>query len=158
MPPPSPSIRIGLEPADPAGVDSLLRSLPAWFGIDEAIVECVAPAARLPTYLARDADGTPIGVLLLERHFPDAAEVLVMAVAQTHHRAGIGRALLRAAEADLIADSVRLLQVKTLGPSRPDENYARTRLFYQASGFQPLEEIHGLWGVNPCLLMVKILT
>jgi hypothetical protein len=52
---------------------------------------------------------------------------------------------------------VTLVQVKTLGPSRPDANYARTRLFYEASGFQPLEELHGLWGVNPCLIMIKVL-
>jgi hypothetical protein len=52
---------------------------------------------------------------------------------------------------------VTLVQVKTLGPSRPDANYARTRLFYEASGFQPLEELHGLWGANPCLIMIKVL-
>ncbi len=47
--------------------------------------------------------------------------------------------------------------MKTLGPSRPDPNYARTRLFYEACGFQPVEELHGLWGDTPCLLMLKTL-
>jgi hypothetical protein len=37
-------------------------------------------------------------------------------------------------------DGTRFLSVKTLGPSRPDENYQRTRLFYDACGFAPLEE------------------
>ena len=45
--------------------------------------------------------------------------------------------------------------VKTLGPSDHDEGYERTRRFYGACGFVPLEEIHGLWEHNPCLLMVK---
>jgi hypothetical protein len=45
--------------------------------------------------------------------------------------------------------------VKTLGPSRPSEGYERTRRFYEARGFVALEEIHGLWEGNPCLLMVK---
>jgi len=50
---------------------------------------------------------------------------------------------------------VEYLQVKTLGPSRPDDNYAATRAFYESVGFRPLEET-SLWGdVNPCLFMVK---
>ena len=56
-----------------------------------------------------------------------------------------------------MADGVRLLQVKTLGPSDPDEGYRRTRRFYQAVGFEPLEELVGLWPGNPCLIMVKVL-
>ena len=45
--------------------------------------------------------------------------------------------------------------MKTLAPSYPDEGYARTRVFYETRGFVPPEEIHGLWGDNPCLLLVK---
>ena len=60
-------------------------------------------------------------------------------------------------ESDLIADHVEFLQVKTLGPSHPDPGYARTRQFYAGVGFQPLEEITGLWPGNPCLIMIKTL-
>jgi GNAT superfamily N-acetyltransferase len=70
---------------------------------------------------------------------------------------GIGRALVQALEADLVADGVQLLQVKTLGPSRPDASYDQTRRFYASMGFLPLEEIDGLWPGNPCLMMVKVL-
>lgn len=153
----SPLSSVAREPANPALVESLLRSLPAWFGIDAAIVGYVTAAARLATYVARDADNFPVGFLLVERHFPCAAEVHLMAVDPAHHRAGIGRALVGAAEDELASDGVHLVQVKTLGPSRVDPNYARTRLFYVACGFQPLEEVHGLWGDNPCLVMVKTL-
>ena len=52
--------------------------------------------------------------------------------------------------------SEQFLQVKTVGPSRPDENYARTREFYLACGFRPLEEFKTLWGERiPCLQLVK---
>lgn len=153
----SPSTSVAREPADPAVVESLLRSLPAWFGIEAAILGYVTAAARLATYMARDANNMPVGVLLVERHFPVAAEVHLTAVNPAYHRAGIGRALLRAAENELAADGVHLVQVKTLGPSRTDPNYAQTRLFYEACGFEPLEEIQGLWGDNPCLVMVKTL-
>ena len=49
-----------------------------------------------------------------------------------------------------------VLQVKTLSESHPDAGYAKTRAFYRAMGFHPLEEFKTLWGeANPCLLMVK---
>ena len=62
---------------------------------------------------------------------------------------------IEALERDLVADGVRFLQVKTLGPSDPDAGYQRTRQFYAGVGFEPLEEITGLWPGNPCLIMVK---
>jgi len=41
-------------------------------------------------------------------------------------------------------------------PRDPDPGYARTRAFYAAMGFEPLEEIVQVWGPdNPCLLLVK---
>jgi hypothetical protein len=52
---------------------------------------------------------------------------------------------------------VRYLQVKTLGPSQPDEDYQKTLRFYVALGFTPLEEFRSLWPENPCLLLVKSL-
>jgi hypothetical protein len=70
---------------------------------------------------------------------------------------GAGRALVRALEDAIQADGTRFLSVKTLGPSRPDENYRRTRVFYEACGFAPVEEFLDLWPDNPCLFMVKSL-
>jgi GNAT superfamily N-acetyltransferase len=144
----------------PDVVDALLRSLPEWFGIESSVVEYVESAKELATYLARPAGPDkhqPVGVLLAARHFPGAAEIHLMAVDRSMHRGGVGRALVEALERDLIADGVNLLQVKTLGPSHPDPGYAKTRLFYEAMGFAPLEEIHDLWPANPCLIMIKVL-
>lgn len=153
----------------PETVERLLRSLPEWFGIESSIVEYVEHAHRLSTYLAwrgaepQDGGGAeageraPVGVILAARHFPGAAEVSLMAVDPAMHRQGVGRSLVEAVEADLIADGVSLLQVKTLGPSRSDPHYDRTRQFYTSMGFRPLEEIHDLWPENPCLVMVKVL-
>jgi GNAT superfamily N-acetyltransferase len=149
----------------PETVNRLLRSLPGWFGIESSIVDYVAKAHDLPTYLAWPpeeaivpaAEQQPVGVLLAARHFPVAAEIYLMAVEPAVHRRGVGRALVEALENDLIADAVELLQVKTLGPSHPDAGYARTRQFYASMGFRPLEEIHDLWPGNPCLILVKAL-
>ena len=139
---------------DPAAVEMLLRALPEWFGIEKAILGYVEEARQLPTYLAVEGNAV-VGAVLLKRHFPHAAEVYLMAVHPSRHRQGIGRALLRSVEAELSSTGARWLQVKTLGPSKPSQAYAATRAFYAAHGFEPLEEIQGLWGDNPCLLMVK---
>ena len=48
--------------------------------------------------------------------------------------------------------------LKTLGPSNPDEGYRKTREFYSALGFLPLEETTAFWGPEqPTLVMVKVL-
>ena len=153
---------------DPRTVGRLLRSLPEWFGIESSLVEYVAAARRMPAYLAWPARSTgqdqdkdqgqerhPVGALLAQRHFPCSAEIYLIAADRALHRRGIGRALVTALEADLIAGGVEFLQVKTLGPTRPDAGYERTRQFYAGLGFRPLEEIHGLWAEHPCLIMVK---
>jgi hypothetical protein len=63
---------------------------------------------------------------------------------------------LEAAEEYLLERGIEFLQVKTLGPSRPNERYERTRGFYEARGFVPIEEFHGLWEAdNPTLILVK---
>ena len=129
---------------------SILRRLPEWFGIEEATAAYIRDVAKLPTF-AVGADA----FLSLKLHTPQAAEVYVMGVRPDRHRQGLGTALLAAAEDHLRTLGVEYLQVKTLGPSDPYEEYARTRRFYEARGFVPLEEIHGLWPGNPCVILGK---
>lgn len=143
---------------DPDSVERLLRSLPAWFGIEESLEEYVADARTKPTYLAVTPSGDVVGCLLTTRHFPGSAEMHLLAVDPGHHRRGIGRALVEVFEQDMARDGVRLLEVKTQGPSRPDEDYAATLAFYRAMGYEPLEEILDYWPDNPCLILVKPLT
>ncbi len=144
------------ERQDPPAVERLLRSLPDWFGIEESIVQYVRDAVDIPTHLAIDPHSLEVlGALLLCRHFPGCAEIHLLAVGPLHHRRGIGSALIRHAEQRARDAGVRILEVKTQGPSLPDPNYAETLQFYRAVGFEPVEEIHGIWGDVPCLLLVK---
>jgi GNAT superfamily N-acetyltransferase len=139
--------------------ESILRALPGWFGIEHAIVEYVRDVAELPTIGAWLGGDEPIGFLALKLHTRWAAEIHVMGVREEVHRRGVGRALVEFAEEQLAGHGVEYLQVKTLGPSRPSEHYARTRAFYEALGFRPLEELHGLWDEgNPALIMIKAVT
>jgi GNAT superfamily N-acetyltransferase len=152
--------RVALGPPAPDYVARLLRLLPGWFGIEASNAEYVESARAMPAYLAWPAgtpDAPPSGVLLATRHYPGAAEIFLMAVDPGRHRDGAGRALVAALEADLIADGAAFLQVKTQGPAHPDPGYRKTRQFYAAVGFQPLEELHGLWPGLPCLIMIKYL-
>ncbi len=128
-----------------------------WFGIPASVEDYVATADRSPTVVASLGD-EDVGLLTLVRHSHHAAEVYVMAVLPQLHRQGIGRALLRHAEDILAADGVEFLQVKTLSPSKPDDGYDKTRAFYLAYGFRPLEEFPTLWDAdNPALQMIKVI-
>ncbi|MCL2464440.1 MAG: GNAT family N-acetyltransferase [Micrococcales bacterium] len=144
-----------LEIGDGGLVATLVADLPQWFARPEANAAYVAAAATMTNYVAVTPDGARVGVALVARPFPTSADVHLLAIARSWHRRGVGTAMLTAVEADLRAEGVRILTVKTLGPSDPDENYRHTRLFYQARGFVPVEELTGLWGDTPCLLMAK---
>jgi GNAT superfamily N-acetyltransferase len=137
--------------------ESVLRSLPAWFGIEDALVRYVADTVRLPTFAVRR--GTEIeGFLTLREHFPKAWEVHCMAVRARARRHGHGRALLSHAEAWLAERKVEVLQVKTIAMTKESRSYAETREYYYAMGFIPLEVFQELWSPNnPCLQLVKFL-
>jgi GNAT superfamily N-acetyltransferase len=138
-----------------AACEPVLRGLPDWFGIEAAIVQYAAEIEALPTFLASTAEGV-IGFLSLKQHNPYAAEILVMGVKEAAHRQGVGKALVVEAEKWLREQGVEYVQVKTLGPSHSDPGYARTRAFYLALGFRPLEELNQIWDEhNPCLILVK---
>ena len=139
----------------PGDVARLLTGVPEWFGREEANAACAVDARRLETWTVRDATGVVVGVILVMRHFSHVAEVHLMVVERAHHGRGVGSVMLEAIERDARDGGVRLLEVKTLGPSHPDPGYARTRRFYERMGFLALEETD-LWGEGtPCLIMVK---
>jgi GNAT superfamily N-acetyltransferase len=97
-----------------------------------------------------------VGFLSLREHSARSFEIEVLAVPALLHRRGIGSALVRHGEDWLRSRGVEFVHVKTLGPSRPDPYYARTRAFYQAMGFRPLFESTAFWGdEHPSLVLVK---
>lgn len=135
--------------------EPILRSLPDWFDIEEAIVHYVEEIDRLPTWLAVD-ETQVLGFVSVKQHYQYAAEIYVMGIRTEAHRRGIGRGLIAQAEAWCQMRGIQYLQVKTLGPSHSDTYFARTRSFYEAMGFIPLEEIKEIWDEdNPCLIMIK---
>jgi GNAT superfamily N-acetyltransferase len=137
--------------------EGLLRALPDWFGIEQAIVDYARAADEGPTFVI-EAKGAAVGFLTLKPTSAHAIEVHVMAVLPGEQRRGVGRALTERAAAYARAGGFVLLRVKTLAASDPDPNYAATRAFYAAVGFLPLEELPHIWGPeNPCLVLVRTL-
>lgn len=139
----------------PDEVRHLLDGLPEWFGMPESNDDYVAKARTLTNVVARDGDEV-VGICLLLPHGSQSVEIELLAVPAARHRHGIGRRIVAHVERELAAAGVRLLHLKTFGPSIPNEPYARTRAFYESVGFIPLEERIDIWDAdNPCLFLVK---
>ncbi len=136
--------------------EPILRSLPDWFGRADANLHYLEYVDANPTFLIRDG-AQAVGFLALKQHYPQSAEIYIMAVLPDYHRKGVGRSLVEAAVAHLRNSGTLFLQVKTLGAEHPDEGYQRTRLFYLGVGFIPLEEHEDLWGDIPALQLVRYL-
>ena len=137
--------------------EPILRALPRWFGREASTQQYLADIERQPTFIAYH-EKTAAGFLTLTEHSAASTEIHVMAVLPDYHRHGAGRAMLTAAEDYLRRSGVKFLQVKTLSPRHPSPEYALTRTFYLAMGFQLLEEFTELWGEDlPCWQLVKAL-
>ncbi|MCC6427384.1 MAG: GNAT family N-acetyltransferase [Phycisphaerales bacterium] len=138
----------------PARCEPILRSVPDWFGIEEATRKYIADSGRYPTWCAHKG-GKDLGFVTIAQPMPKAADIYCMAVDREHHGQGIGTALVRHIEVALRDRGIEYLQVKTMGPFKPSPEYARTLVFYEKMGFVRLEELTGLWPGIPCLVLVK---
>jgi ribosomal protein S18 acetylase RimI-like enzyme len=148
---------IGPELQQAAQCEAVLRSLPAWFGIEEALVRYARESVVLPTFATLGESGIN-GFLTLREHFPVAWEVHCIAIHADARGQGLGCLLLQHAQDWLRAREVQLLQVKTIAMTKKSAAYDQTRAFYDRMGFMPLEIFPDLWAPhNPCLQLVKCL-
>ncbi len=132
----------------------ILGRLPEWFGIPEAVKDYIHYSSEMP-FFALYSQSKAVGFIAIKENNQYTAEIYVMGVNPNYHGKGIGRTLVSGAIEWCRERGYEFLQVKTLDESHPDENYARTRKFYEAMGFRPLERIPVLWGEdNPCLIMI----
>lgn len=135
--------------------DSILRKLPEWFDIEEAIVEYVEGVKDTKFYVAYDVE-KPIGFISVKHNNEYTSEIYVIGVLKEYQGKHVGKSLVDVANNTLANIGTKFLQVKTLGPSNSNKYYAATRKFYKSVGFHPLEEIKELWDeINICLIMIK---
>jgi GNAT superfamily N-acetyltransferase len=143
-----------LRQGEGAECEKVMRSLPGWFGIEEAILDYARSTESMETYVA-ESGGAVVGFVTLNQRSSATAEIHVMALRPEFHGQGVGRRLVEHVERVLADRPIEFLEVKTVGPSLPNAEYERTRGFYEHVGFRPLEE-NDLWGEDsPCLIMVK---
>jgi GNAT superfamily N-acetyltransferase len=135
----------------------ILAALPTWFGMHESNAAYIRDVEAMPMFAVFDG-AKPLGFIALGRSTPSAIEIHVMGVRPEQHRGGVGRALVERAEAFARKAAVPFLTVKTLSSRDADEGYARTRAFYTAMGFLPVEELPESWTPdNPLVVMLKVL-
>ena len=136
--------------------EAVLRSLPSWFGIEEALQMYARDSALLPGFAIAEDHAQIVGFISLKQHFPASWDVHCLAVHADARNQGRGRPLLAHAERWLVDRGARWLQVKTIAALNPDAGYAQTRAFYERLGFDSLEVFPDLWSPrNPCLQMIK---
>jgi ribosomal protein S18 acetylase RimI-like enzyme len=134
-------------PADHDAVIKVADSLPEWFN-DQGLRNIRIDLRFMSGYVACIDDETPIGFLL---YFVYEAKghIAWIGVLRQHQRIGVGQALLKAFEADMIAADVAELEVWTLGDSTEYEPYERTRAFYRSLGFKVYKHEHRGSFVHP---------
>ncbi len=150
---PSAHIR-SLVASDAPACDAIVASLPEWFGMPEGIRDCAEAVRSQPGFVI-EQDGSVIAFITVTRPRARSAEISWLAVHAEHRGRGHGRALVEALVAQLQAEAVRFLLVKTLSDRHSDPGYAETRAFYEALGFTSLSDLD-IWGPdNPALLLAR---
>ena len=135
--------------------NDILRALPDWFGVEASIVDYTDKVRHMPFYAAFD-HGKAIGFVPIKTHNSYTSEICVMGVLKEYHRKGVGRRLIERCEKHCTENKNEFLTVKTLSESSGSKSYEKTRCFYQALGFKPLEVFPLYWDEeNPCLFMAK---
>lgn len=130
--------------------------MPDWFGVPESIAAYVESVKDKPFYGVFE-DGLAVGFVSIKLHNQYTAEIYVMGILEKYHRKGVGRRLVQTCEDYCRGIGMDFLTVKTLDERNPDEHYRKTRLFYEAMGFKPLEVFPLLWDEhNPCLFLAKV--
>lgn len=135
--------------------EKILRKLPEWFGIEEALAGYRTEIDSLPTFFVKMREKN-CGFISVKEHFKESVELYVLGLLPEFHRHGIGRAAIESVTEYYRSHGVEYMQVKTVSPSNNWPEYEKTRRFYLALGFIPLEIYPVFWGDgNPCLQMIK---
>ena len=133
----------------------VLRTLPQWFGNEEALLHYTSEIDELDTYTTWCND-ILVGFISVKFHFDAAVELYVLGVMAEYHGQEYGSKLLEFVERDLVEKNVSVMQVKTLSPLSDNAAYAKTLKYYLKAGFIPLEDLDEIWGNDTqCRLMVK---
>ncbi|HEY1275479.1 MAG TPA: GNAT family N-acetyltransferase [Thermoleophilaceae bacterium] len=136
----------------------IVAGLPDFF-TDDVPDKVVSDLRDHGGWMIDDADDV-VGFVIVERRGTRAAEILWAAVAAGRRGRGLGGRLIDHALAELGADGVQIVEVKTLDPSADYAAYDATRAFWTARGFVQFDTIDPLPGWppgNPAALLAAAL-
>ena len=145
-------------PADGPACEAVLRSLPDFFTPDVPAT-VAADMAHHESWVVTAA-GEVVGFAVVDRRSPAAAELLWAAVDADRRGAGLGTRLIDHVLAELAADGVRLVEVRTLDRSAGYAPYEATLGFWEARGFVQVDRVDpypGWQPGNPCAIYVAAL-
>jgi ribosomal protein S18 acetylase RimI-like enzyme len=134
-------------PEDAPGCVDVLASSPDFF-TPETHDDARAGVAADRGWVAEDGDRI-VGFVLARVRYPATAEITYAAVRRERRGAGVGTRLVRRAMAELAADGVALVEVKTLDASAGYAPYEATRAFWERRGFRQVDCIDPLPGWRP---------
>jgi ribosomal protein S18 acetylase RimI-like enzyme len=138
---------------------AIVRALPDYFTEDVPAKVASDLAAHAGWVAVRTED--VVGFAVVERRSVGAAEILWIAVANAERGQGIGSELVDQAVAELSADGVHVIEVKTLDRRADYQPYVATSAFYERHGFIQIDTIDPLPGWppgNPAAIYVAALS
>ncbi|MGJ8526935.1 GNAT family N-acetyltransferase [Maritalea sp.] len=135
--------------------DSILSALPDWFGPYDVYKDYLDDLATRPVFVAQ-TEREIVGIMVLTKTTDASMDIHLLAIRPDDHGKGTGRTFVEFAKEYARSNGSNYLTVKTLGPSRENAAYAKTRSFYATVGFEPLEEFLDFWGEGfPMLLQCQ---
>jgi GNAT superfamily N-acetyltransferase len=135
--------------------EEVLRDLPEWFGIEEAINKYIHGVKDKVFFAAFDKDN-PIGFYCIRKENDQVLDMYVLGIKRSHHRLGIGKALQSHVEDYAKSKGYHYLMVLTLAKKAYDEAYLKTRKFYLDMGFIDFYQNDEIFDKdNPCQIMMK---
>ena len=134
---------------------NILKRLPEWFGIPEAIEEYVNTVSSF-YYLAAFDKGVCIGFISGIVHYGRTGEIYVCGVIPEYQNRGVGKALVKEEDEYFKEKKCKYVIVKTLSDIVDNKAYEKTREFYKRVGFEELVTLREMWSEeSPCLIMIK---
>jgi ribosomal protein S18 acetylase RimI-like enzyme len=129
--------------------------LPEWFGLEEGI-RIYVKGVRDSTFFTVEVENQAVGFCSVKIHFEINAGLYVLGLRKEFQGQGIGTRMIEHVRRHCKESGIRYMTVKTVSDQNPDIHYAKSRRFYEKTGFRPLEVFPGLWDENnPCLYMIR---
>jgi ribosomal protein S18 acetylase RimI-like enzyme len=135
--------------------EEILRALPEWYGLEEGI-QIYLQGVRDSSFFTVSVENRVVGFCAVKMHFQINAGLYVLGLRKEFQGQGIGTRMIEHVRRHCKESGIRYMTVKTVSDQNPDIHYAKSRRFYEKTGFRPLEVFPGLWDENnPCLYMIR---